>query len=126
MVLDVPHQVRRAQRVPVGGLGNRAAVGNGESTFMYRHTSNENYEHRGDQHLVRYALPAPVHKPGQRKSCIQCHVAHGSSASMSGEAAGAPGQAGQNPDGTANATPGKLLRIDGRGTCRCHAAQGNS
>ena len=105
-------------------VGN-TAVGNGESTFMYRHTSNENYDTVVTN--TSYGTAAAPSTPGQRKSCIQCHVAHGSSASMSGEAAGAPGQAGQNPDGTANATPGKLLRIDGRGTCRmCHAAQGNS
>ncbi len=50
------------------------------------------------------------------KSCIQCHVSHGSNASM----AMYSGSVG-NPDGTSAQNDSKLLRIDNRGTCgMCH------
>ena len=49
--------------------------------------------------------------------CIQCHVSHGSNASM-GTNSGSVG----NPDGTSAPNDSKLLRIDNRGTCgMCHS-----
>ncbi len=50
-------------------------------------------------------------------SCIQCHVAHGSNASV--EAAGS--MAIHSPEEVPAGPDSRLLRIDGRGTCRmCH------
>jgi len=50
-------------------------------------------------------------------TCIQCHVAHGSNASVSGTYSNAVA----NPDGTAALGNSRLLRIDNRGTCQmCH------
>ncbi|MHB8187257.1 MAG: hypothetical protein ACYDDU_14525, partial [Dermatophilaceae bacterium] len=64
------------------------------------------YRHRSDGQML--GMP----------SCIQCHVAHGSNASM-----GTVSNGVTNPDGTPTATVGdsRLLRIDNRGTCQmCH------
>ena len=46
-------------------------------------------------------------------SCIQCHVAHGSNAAMTGTSSGAA----PNPAGVTGAGS-RLLRIDNRGTCQ--------
>ena len=69
----------------------------GDAVFTYRHRSNDN--DRG--------VP----------NCIQCHVAHGSNATM-----GPYSSALTNPGGTpATAGNSRLLRIDNRGTCQmCH------
>jgi len=81
-------------------------VSSGDAVFNYRHTSGR------------------VDKAGvSRPNCIQCHVSHGSNATV---AAGGfvPGE-GVDPlvsavSGTAG-TDSKLLRIDQRGTCvMCH------
>ena len=49
-------------------------------------------------------------------SCVQCHVSHGSNASMGTYSAGV-----SNPDGTAAGAGSRLLRIDSRGVCQmCH------
>lgn len=49
-------------------------------------------------------------------SCVQCHVAHGSNASM-----GTYSDAVSNPDGTVATGDSRLLRINNRGTCQmCH------
>ena len=71
--------------------------GTGDAIYAYRHVSN----------AASVGLP----------NCIQCHVAHGSNATM-----GTYSGALTNPDGTPG-TPGdsRLLRIDNRGTCQmCH------
>jgi predicted CXXCH cytochrome family protein len=104
--------------------GPRGLTGDGvDGIYTHRHTSTQNI---GDA-SADFGTTSQPQTPDQRTNCIQCHVAHGSSAVMSGEAGGQAGNGGQNPDGTSNPTPGKLLRVDGRGTCRmCHAAQGNS
>jgi predicted CXXCH cytochrome family protein len=50
-------------------------------------------------------------------SCAQCHVAHGSNASM-----GAYSSEVTNPDGAAAGSDSRLLRIDNRGICQmCHS-----
>ena len=66
------------------------------------------YKHRSDR----------VDKGGvSRPNCIQCHVSHGSNASMTGYANGV-----SQPDGAAApAGDSRLLRVDNRGTCvMCH------
>jgi predicted CXXCH cytochrome family protein len=50
-------------------------------------------------------------------SCIQCHVSHGSNASMGTYSAGVG-----NPNGTPAGADSRLLRIDNRGVCQmCHS-----
>jgi len=60
--------------------------------------------------------PEYAHKP---VSCLTCHVAHGSSAVMTGNAGQAPWPDGAtSPSGDARSA---LLRVDNRGTCQlCH------
>ena len=71
-------------------------VDSGDAIYQYRHTSDKTTQ-------------------GAR-GCIQCHVSHGSNASM-GTLSGSFG----NPDGTPAPGNSKLLRIDNRGTClMCH------
>jgi len=77
--------------------GELMSSGTGDAIYAYRHVSN----------AASVGLP----------NCIQCHVAHGSNATM-----GTYSGALTNPDGTPG-TPGdsRLLRIDNRGTCQmCH------
>ena len=74
----------------------RSHFDTGDAVYRYRHTSDG--------------------KTQGGKSCIQCHVSHGSNASM-GTNSGSVG----NPDGTLAPDDSKLLRIDNRGTCSmCH------
>lgn len=73
------------------------SVASGDPLYTYRHRSND------------AAQGTP--------NCIQCHVSHGSNASVSGTYS----NAATNPDGTAATGDSKLLRIDNRGTCQmCH------
>jgi len=69
--------------------------------------ANFTYRHRSDR----------VDKSGvERPNCIQCHVSHGSNASMSGYASGV-----STPGGTVGSASSRLLRVDNRGTCvMCH------
>jgi predicted CXXCH cytochrome family protein len=69
--------------------------------------ANFTYRHRSDR----------VDKAGvERPNCIQCHVSHGSNASMGGYAADVT-----NPGGSTGSASSRLLRVDNRGTCvMCH------
>jgi len=69
----------------------------GDPIFAYRHRSNETSQ--------------------GTTTCAQCHVAHGSNASMSGSySSNVP-----FPDGSAGGSGSRLLRINNRGTCQmCH------
>jgi hypothetical protein len=68
----------------------------GNAIYQYRHNSDG--------------------KTQGNKGCIQCHVSHGSNASV-----GATSGSVDNPDGTSALHDSKLLRIDNRGTCTmCH------
>jgi predicted CXXCH cytochrome family protein len=68
----------------------------GDAVFAYRH--------RSDQAAQGSA------------NCIQCHVSHGSNASMGTYSAGVA-----NPDGSVAGADSRLLRIDSRGVCQmCH------
>lgn len=78
---------------PSGSWGNSS----GDAEFTYRHT--------GDN------ITAEV---GSNRNCIQCHVAHGSNATMAGSAVEFPG-------GTDLSTNSRLLRVSERGMClMCH------
>lgn len=75
----------------------------GDAVFTKRHRSNETSQGSAN--------------------CIQCHVAHGSNATV----AEADSTAVHNPEGRSGvpAGPGsRLLRVDGKGTCQmCHAGE---
>jgi predicted CXXCH cytochrome family protein len=80
----------------------------GDAVFTYRHRS-----------FYDEASYPPAGK-SRRPDCIQCHVAHGSNASM-----GERSSAVTFPDGSGAAGPGegdsRLLRVNNRGTCQlCH------
>ncbi len=76
-----------------------AAAGVVDANFTYRHRSDS------------------TTKGGvERPNCIQCHVSHGSNASMVGYAAGVT-----TPGGSTGSASSRLLRVDNRGTCvMCH------
>lgn len=79
-----------------------ATTSSGDAIFNYRHTTTGNSDAGDDD-------TAPT--------CVQCHVSHGSNASMGTNSQAVPwpgGSTGRGPDSN-------LLRIDSRGTCqRCH------
>ncbi len=78
-----------------------ATTNSGDAVYAYRHRSDQTSQGSAN--------------------CIQCHVAHGSNASMGTASAGV-----RNPDGTAAVgtlagADSRLLRIDNRGVCQmCH------
>ncbi|MHB1801124.1 MAG: cytochrome c3 family protein [Actinomycetes bacterium] len=77
-------------------LSSDGGTNSGDAVFTYRHRSNETAQ--------------------GKVTCIQCHVSHGSNASMGTYSNGVA-----NPDGTAASGDSRLLRIDNRGTCQmCH------
>jgi predicted CXXCH cytochrome family protein len=88
----------------VSGVAN---TNSGDKTYTYKHRSDEQANYKPD--------------------CIQCHVAHGTNAVMTGAAATATA-----PDGTATGAVAttayqnsSLLRVNDRGTClMCHAVGG--
>jgi len=76
-----------------GGSGH---TDSGDSVYAYRHRSNQAAQGSAN--------------------CVQCHVAHGSNASMGTYSSAVP-----NPNGTAAGPDSRLLRIDNRGICQmCH------
>jgi len=86
-------------------VANSTAAGT-DANFTYRHTSNSAGE--------------------DSPNCIQCHVAHGSDAQMTGPYSSAlnnPGEQKTDPlnKGTATTGDSRLLRADNRGICLlCH------
>ena len=86
---EVPGNLRIAN--PDGSTTQPMVTSSGDSIYNYRHTTSRN------------------------RACTTCHVAHGSNATMTGEAATFP-----YPDGT-SAPSSRLLKVDSRGTCQlCH------
>jgi predicted CXXCH cytochrome family protein len=98
----------------ISGVAN---TNSGDATFTYKHRSDEQANYKPD--------------------CIQCHVAHGTNAVMSGAAslvkapdgsAGVSGNAALTKDTTVGLTGyqnSDLLRVNDRGTClMCHAVGG--
>jgi predicted CXXCH cytochrome family protein len=81
------------------GTPNADAAGVVDANFTYRHRSD-----------------ATTKGGVERPNCIQCHVSHGSNASMVGYAADVT-----TPAGTPAGADSRLLRVDNRGTCvMCH------
>lgn len=82
----------------------------GDAIFAYRHTVD------GGSYTVTQACDN-CHNNGKNvtMSCVKCHVAHGSNATVSGEAASVPWPGGTGSEDSA------LLRMNERGICqRCH------
>jgi predicted CXXCH cytochrome family protein len=70
----------------------------GDPVYSYRHTTNQ------------------TSQGGGRRTCVQCHVAHGSNSSMSAKSDSVP-----FPNGSSGAGDSRLLRLDNRGVCQmCH------
>jgi len=89
-------------------LSAGASVVTGDATFTYKHRSDEQANYKPD--------------------CIQCHVAHGTNAVMTGTAASVKAPDGLTVTGdpaTTGYQNSSLLRVDDRGTClMCHAVGG--
>jgi predicted CXXCH cytochrome family protein len=85
----------------LAGAGS-ATNGSGDAVFSYRHTTT------GNSFAGNASTPP---------TCVQCHVSHGSNATM-----GANSQAVPLPGtNTARGPDSNLLRIDNRGVCeKCH------
>jgi hypothetical protein len=75
----------------------------GDSTFMFRHRSNQGAE--------------------GKPNCIQCHVAHGSNAAMTADTGSMVGDpSGTSPNPNVKTADSRLLRVDNRVTCSfCHS-----
>jgi cytochrome c553 len=81
----------------------------GDNIYMYRHSS-------GDIRASMDGTVSPGAGTSVSRTCVACHVAHGTSAQMSAFAAGE----------TLAANSSVLLRMDNRSIClRCHASAVN-
>ncbi len=100
------------------------STSSGDDIFMYRHmsegtpsaTCNDCHIDYGSPPTLRTTVGPEWH---HNVECMTCHVAHGTSATMTGYAAYVEWPDGSTtPDGDARSS---LLRGDGRGVCqRCH------
>jgi predicted CXXCH cytochrome family protein len=110
-------------------LATGATTDSGDAIYAYRHGTNpsatDTYAKRcqrchGPDGFVGDATtgdPADRANPGSGAvSCLACHVAHGSSANMTGFATTVP-----YPGGASGNEDSSLLRLDSRGVCAgCH------
>lgn len=77
---------------------HQGSTDSGDAVYKYRHSSGS------------------TSQGGGQRSCIQCHVAHGSNASMGTKSNSIP-----FPDGSSASGDSRLLRLDNRGVCQmCH------
>jgi predicted CXXCH cytochrome family protein len=75
-----------------------------------------NYRHRTSYTQAEYEATELATPKKAKPNCIQCHVSHGSNASM-----GSNSQSVTWPDGSAAGSDGRLLRLNNRGVCQtCH------
>lgn len=104
-----------------------ATTDSGDAIFAYRHAVADATTADCDKcHTAAFVIPPPItFDDGQFRhsvECATCHVAHGTSASMTSD--GPYSSTVEWPDGTAG--PGtdarsSLLRVDNRGVCQaCH------
>ncbi len=83
-------------------------VDSGDAIFKYRHATDPS---------TRHGYPD---RPAIPQSCLQCHVGHGSNATVSGGAADVEQPDNTNPPGS-DTTDSRLLKMDNRGICqKCH------
>ena len=99
-------------------LSGSGHTDSGDPIFAYRHISVGTGCGCHDMH----GGPPPTGNPDYRHdplSCLTCHVAHGTSATMSDYSGSVPWPNGStSPGGNARSA---LLRVDNRGTCElCH------
>ncbi len=99
-------------------LSGSGHTDSGDPIFAYRHISVGSGCGCHDMH----GGPPPTGNPAYRHnplSCLTCHVAHGTSATMSDYSGSVPWPNGAtSPGGNARSA---LLRVDNRGTCElCH------
>ena len=99
-------------------LSGSGHTDSGDPIYAYRHISVGTGCGCHDMH----GGPPPTGNPNYRHdplSCLTCHVAHGTSATMSGHAANVPWPDGStSPSGNARSA---LLRVNNRGVCQlCH------
>jgi hypothetical protein len=86
----------------------------GDTTYMYRHAS-------GDIRLSMDGTTAAGAGTSVSRSCVACHVAHGTTASMTAYASSTEGTLAQGA-GYPAIDNSVLLRMDHRSMClRCHA-----
>ncbi len=82
-------------------------VDSGDSIFTYRHATDPSTRH--------VSAPPSVASP---KSCLQCHVAHGSNATSGAFTGAVEWPDGSSGDGAADS---RLLKMNNRGVCqKCH------
>jgi len=91
-----------------------------DTMFGFRHTSDKGYLDSFTGTATRTVGDTTLtHEGNNNPNCITCHVAHGSNASMAGDASSTTSGAVTFPNGTAGDS--FLLRVDNRATCRlCH------
>ncbi|RME10744.1 MAG: hypothetical protein D6816_02925 [Bacteroidetes bacterium] len=83
----------------------------------YNFGANANPETVG---MSGYTLPLAESGTNNTVVCMTCHLPHGTSAQMTGQANGGPSGTGTLP-GNTTATDSALLRLDNRGVCEvCH------
>ncbi len=102
--------------------GSTATTPSGDAVFEYRHTTNFT---QAQYEKIEKEYVSAEHPDGTKTepNCIQCHVAHGTDATMEGWAAGVPLPNGETPTHSETGGGGEsfLLRVDNRGTCQmCH------
>ena len=115
----------RYMNATVTGGATAGSQPSGDDVFGYRHRTRDTpVECAGACHYDPVGRPFTINTWGgelfkHRMSCMTCHVAHGSSASMGGFASVV-----EWPDGTitpAGSERSALLRVDNRGECQlCH------
>ena len=91
----------------------------GDTTYMFRHAS-------GDIRLSMDGTSTAGGGTSVSRSCVACHVSHGTTAAMTALAGTADTPAVTPPDGASLAGGSTLLRMDNRSLClRCHASTVN-
>lgn len=122
---------------------NYSDNGSGSSPFLYRHPTEKMEtgcaachnmmgpdpvtDCKSTCHGIPHYLPANATiDPHLEAGCLSCHVAHGTSANMTNNAAGPTWPDGTGSASWQNGTEGeysRLLHLDNRGVCiQCHAS----
>lgn len=96
---------------------------NDGGTYTHRVDMPYNFGANANPEIVGMGgLTLPLAESGSNNTvvCMTCHLPHGSSVAMVGQADGGPGGGGALP-GNTTATDSALLRLDNRGVCEvCH------
>ncbi len=88
-------------------------VDSGDAIFKYRHATDPMTRHAS-------GTTVPTGPATLSGSCLKCHVAHGSNATVGAGAANEEWPDGSNPAGS-DTGDSRLLKMNGRGVCqKCH------